>query len=234
MRKETDLEAVKRVARTFVYLDVQINERVGFLCNHPFIGQIATVTMEDGKLVLKDVRNEKDLEDVQKSIIKSVDAVTHYLQFIHLVRAPYLPAFFKFTRHFLSLSDYSSFLGSMWTMVEFPNVDDNITAPEFVKIFRSADKTLLMDENEYEQYLSLPEEITVYRGIRGRGRLEALSWTTDIEQAEWFAKRWDKNGKVYSATVDKEDVLAVFASRGESELVVDFMKLRDIKLEKEY
>lgn len=234
MRKETDLEAVKRVARTFVYLDVQINERVGFLCNHPFIGQIATVTMEDGKLVLKDVRNEKDLEDVQKSIIISVDAVTHYLQFIHLVRAPYLPAFFKFTRHFLSLSDYSSFLGSMWTMVEFPNVDDNITAPEFVKIFRSADKTLLMDENEYEQYLSLPEEITVYRGIRGRGRLEALSWTTDIEQAEWFAKRWDKNGKVYSATVDKEDVLALFASRGESELVVDFMKLRDIKLEKEF
>ena len=234
MRKETDLEAVKRVARTFVYLDVQINERVGFLCNHPFIGQIATVTMEDGKLVLKDVRNEKDLEDVQKSIIKSVDAVTHYLQFIHLVRAPYLPAFFKFTRHFLSLSDYSSFLGSMWTMVEFPNVDDNITAPEFVKIFRSADKTLLMEENEYGQYLSLPEEITVYRGIRGRGRLEALSWTTDIEQAEWFAKRWDKNGKVYSATVDKEDVLALFASRGESELVVDFMKLRDIKLEKEF
>ena len=43
MRKETDLEAVKRVARTFVYLDVQINERVGFLCNHPYIGQIATV-----------------------------------------------------------------------------------------------------------------------------------------------------------------------------------------------
>ena len=234
MRKETDLEAVKRVARTFVYLDVQINERVGFLCNHPFIGQIATVTMEDGKLVLKDVRNEKDLEDVQKSIIKSVDAVTHYLQFIHLVRAPYLPAFFKFTRHFLSLSDYSSFLGSMWTMVEFPNVDDNITAPEFVKIFRSADKTLLMDENEYEQYLSLPEEITVYRGIRGRGRLEALSWTLDIDKAEWFAKRWNKGGKVYSARVKKEDVLAVFTSRNEDEIVVDFKKLIDVNLEREY
>lgn len=109
-----------------------------------------------------------------------------------------------------------------------------ITAPEFVKIFRRADKTLLMDEDEQKQYSALPKEITVYRGIRGRGSLKALSWTTDIKQAEWFAKRWDKNGKVHSATVDKEDVLAVFASRGESELVVDFMKLRDIKLEKEY
>ena len=113
-------------------------------------------------------------------------------------------------------------------------MDDNITASEFVKIFRRADKTLLMDEDEQKQYSALPEEITVYRGIRGRGSLKALSWTTDMAQAEWFAKRWDKNGKVYSATVDKEDVLAVFTSRGESELVVDFTELSDIKLEREY
>lgn len=234
MRKETDLEAVKRVAKTFVYLDIQINERVGFLVNHPYIGQIATATMEDGKLVLKDIRNEKDLDDIRQNIIKTIESVSSYLQFIHIVRAPYLPAFFKFSHHFVCLSDYSSFLGSMWPMVEFPNVDDNITPPEFVKHFRRADKTLLMDEEEYGQYLSLPETITVYRGIRGRGNLKALSWTTDIGQAEWFAKRWDKNGKVYSATVKKKDVLAVFASRGESEIVLDYTKLENIVLEKEY
>lgn len=234
MRNETDLEAVKRVARTFVYLDIHINEKIGFLVNHPYIGQIATATMEDGKLVLKDVRNEKELEDIRQNIVKSIDAVTSYLQFIHLVRAPYLPAFFKFTRHFLSLSDYSSFLASMWTMVEFPNADDNITAPEFVKHFRRADKTLLMDEDEYKQYLSLPEEITVYRGIRGRGSLEALSWTLDVEKAEWFAKRWNKGGKVYSAKAKREDVLAVFTSRNEDEIVVDYTKLKNIVLEKEY
>ena len=234
MRKETDLEAVKGVARNFVYLDVRISEKVGFICHHPYIGQIATVVNENGKLVLKDVRNEKDLKDIRQNILKTIDAVTSYLQFIHIIRPPYLPAFFKFTRRFLNAYDYSSFLGSMWTIVEFPNVDDNITAPEFVKIFRRADRTLLMDEDEQKQYSDLPEEITVYRGIRGRGSLKALSWTTDIAQAEWFAKRWDKNGKVYSATVDKEDVLAVFASRGESELVVDYTELRDIKLEREY
>ena len=234
MRKETDLEAVKGVARNFVYLDVRISEKVGFICHHPYIGQIATVVNENGKLVLKDVRNEKDLEDIRQNILKTIDAVTSYLQFIHIIRPPYLPAFFKFTRRFLNAYDYSSFLGSMWTIVEFPNVDDNITAPEFVKIFRRADRTLLMDEDEQKQYSDLPEEITVYRGIRGRGSLKALSWTTDVAQAEWFAKRWDKNGKVYSATVDKEDVLAVFASRGESELVVDYTELRDIKLEREY
>ena len=97
-----------------------------------------------------------------------------------------------------------------------------------------ADKSLLMNDEERRLYLALPDELTVYRGIRGRGSLKALSWTTDIEQAEWFAKRWDKNGKVYSAKIGKNDVFAVFASRGESEVVIDFTKLRDINLEREY
>ena len=234
MRKETDLEAVKKVARSFVYMDVEVNKKVGFLVNHPYIGEIATAVKEDGKLVLKDIRNEKDLQDVRKNILDTIDAVTSYQYFMHILRAPYLPAFFKYTKHFLIAFDYSSFLGSMWTIVEFPNVDDNITAPEFVRIFRKAEKALLMDDDELRQYLALPEQITVYRGIRGRGSLKALSWTTDIEQAEWFAQRWGKNGKVYSAKISREDVLAVFTSRGESELVVDYSKLRDVVLEREY
>lgn len=234
MRKETDLEAVKRVAKTFVYLDIQINEQVGFLVNHPFIGEIAVVVKENGKLVLKDVRKEEDLAIVRQNIVNTIDAVTNFQQFIHIVRAPYLPAFFKFTHHFLSLNDYSSFLGSMWTIVEFPNVDDNIPPQEFVRIFRMADKSLLMNDEERRLYLALSDEMTVYRGIRGRGSLKALSWTTDIEQAEWFAKRWDKKGKVYSAMIRKEDVLSMFMSRGESEVVVDYTKLKNIVLEREY
>ena len=234
MKKETDLEAVKKVARSFVYMDVTINKKVGFLVNHPYIGEIATAVKEDGKLVLKDIRNENDLRDVRKNILDTIDAVTSYQYFMHILRAPYLPAFFKHTKHLLSAFDYSSFLGSMWTIVEFPNVDDNITAPEFVRLFRKAEKALLMDDDELRQYLALPEQITVYRGIRGRGSLKALSWTIDIQQAEWFAQRWGKKGKVYSAKVSREDVLAVFTSRGESELVVDYSKLRDVVLEKEY
>lgn len=232
MKKETDLEAVKKVARSFVYMDVEINKKVGFLVNHPYIGEIATAVKEDGKLVLKDIRNEKELQDVRKNILDTIDAVTSYQHFMHILRAPYLPAFFKYTKHLLSAFDYSSFLGSMWTIVEFPNVDDNITVPEFVRIFRRAEKALLMDDDELRHYLDLPEEITVYRGIRGRGSLKALSWTIDIAQAEWFAQRWGTNGKVYSAQISREDVLAVFTSRGESELVVDYTKLRNITLEK--
>ena len=43
-----------------------------------------------------------------------------------------------------------------------------------------------------------------------------------------------QKGKVYSAMIRKEDVLAMFTSRGEAEVVVDFTKLKDINLEREY
>ena len=84
MRKETNLEAVKEVARSLVYVDIHINEKVGFLVNHPYIGQIATVVKEGESLVLKDVRNEGELRDIQRDIIKGINAVTSYLQFIHI------------------------------------------------------------------------------------------------------------------------------------------------------
>lgn len=234
MRKQTDLEKAKEIARSFVYIDIRINKKTGFFVNHPYIGEVVTAIMQDGKLVVKDIRNETDLNDVRKNLLKVIDSVTEYQQFINIIRAPYLPAFFKHTKHLLCSDDYSAFLGTMWTIVEYPNIDENITAIEFVKLFRKADKSVLMDEDEFQQYLALPDEITVYRGIRARGSLKALSWTTDINKAKWFACRWNKTGKVYSAQISKEDVLAMFTLRGESELVVDFTKLKNIVLESEY
>ena len=232
MLKETNLEAVKDVARCFARLDIQINEKVGFIVNHPFIETVTTAVQKDGKLILKDVRNAKDLEDVRENIIKTIDEVTSYQQFLVLIRAPYLPAFFKFTHHLLSSYDYASFLSSMWTMMEFPNIDENIPPKDFVKHFRKAEKVHLMAQDEYEQYLSLPDEITIYRGVRRRGKIRALSWTTDVKRAEWFASRWGAGGIVYRTKVKREDVLAVFNSRGESELVVDCSKLEKFFVEK--
>lgn len=84
------------------------------------------------------------------------------------------------------------------------------------------------------KYTALQEKITVYRGIRSRGKLQALSWTLELDKAEWFAKRWGSHGKVYSAVVSKEDVLAYFCSRNEAEVVVDYRNLKDVSLVKEF
>ncbi len=228
--KQTDLDAVKAVARSFVYLDATVDERTGFLVTHPFIETVVCAVKKDGKFTMMDVRNPNALREIRKSILADIKGVTNYQQFTIMVRPAYMPAFFKYTMKHLSSRDYAEFLSSMWTRMEFPNVDVNITAPEFIKIFREADKAVLMDEDEYRDYEALPEKFTVYRGIRKRGSLQALSWTLDKSKAEWFANRWDKNGRVYSARINKKDTFAYFSSRSESEIVLDYTMLKDITL----
>jgi hypothetical protein len=51
-----------------------------------------------------------------------------------------------------------------------------------------------------------------------------MSWTSDKEEAIWFAHRLDHDefvGHVYEITVGREVVLAKFDDRGESEYVID-------------
>ena len=66
----------------------------------------------------------------------------------------------------------------------------------------------------------LPETLTVYRGVTSHNsrNIKALSWTLDRDKAEWFAHRFDENGTVYEAEIDKKYVLAFFASRNEAEV----------------
>lgn len=59
-------------------------------------------------------------------------------------------------------------------------------------------------------------------------RVKALSWTLDSEKAEWFAHRFDEDGAVYEAKIDKAHVYAFFSSRNESEVIVDPAFLREL------
>ena len=52
----------------------------------------------------------------------------------------------------------------------------------------------------------------------------------NFEKAKWFAERWGKRGTIYSAVIDKKDILAYFDSKSEDEVVVDFNGLQDIRV----
>ena len=77
------------------------------------------------------------------------------------------------------------------------------------------------------------DEIVIYRGIRtGSKKINGMSWTTDIEVAKWFSKRFNlgqKVGNVYEASVSRSDILAYFLGRSEHEIVVDPRGLRNVK-----
>ena len=87
-----------------------------------------------------------------------------------------------------------------------------------------------MDEAEQAQLAELDDTVTVYRGVTtiNSDNLLALSWTLDYETAGWFARRFDEDGTVYKAQIDKEHIFALFNGRDESEVVLDPKYLKDI------
>ena len=69
-------------------------------------------------------------------------------------------------------------------------------------------------KQETEDALSeFPDTITIYRGEGDKSTPlnETISWTTDINQANFFASRMiGKNAKIHIAQVDKKDVIEYF------------------------
>lgn len=100
------------------------------------------------------------------------------------------------------------------------------------QLFMLIDKnwSVLMDDNDYKIWEKLPDEMILYRGISHNHNPKGLSWTKNIETAEWFKNRF-KNSDNYmlKANVKKEDMICYLNSRGEDEIVVD---TRHIKAEK--
>jgi hypothetical protein len=94
-------------------------------------------------------------------------------------------------------------------------------------MFKKADKKILMTEEDYEVFMSLPDEIVVYRGVAVGRNPNGLSWTDDYEKAKWFSNRFNTEkevGYIQKAVVQKKNVLAYFNTRHEKELVCDIRK----------
>lgn len=231
--KKTNLEGVKKIAKLFVDLPIECNNKFDII-QHPFISNRfvpKTLEPEDvGKVIpFYDVSNEEDLNKVRSMLKKVIDTTKDYQQFSIIVNKPYLLTFFKYTKDFLSNEDYSEFLSTVWTYTEYPNNDTNVSTRELLSYFNKSDKSILMSKDELEAYNKLDDSITIYRGVKPGAKVKALSWTTDKKVAKWFADRYEKNGKVYKAVIDKKGVLAYFLNRNEYEVVVNYNKLKHIE-----
>ena len=82
----------------------------------------------------------------------------------------------------------------------------------------------MMHDDELEALRELPDEFVVYQGHTNTRR-DGWSWTTNVDTAEWFARRFanlehDKPC-VTTGTVRRSDVTAYFLRRGEYEVLVD-------------
>ena len=80
-----------------------------------------------------------------------------------------------------------------------------------------------MTPEERKQLDELDDTVTVYRGVTSYNadNVLALSWSLEYDTANWFAHRFDEDGTVYQAQIDKKHILALFNGRNEAEVIVN-------------
>jgi hypothetical protein len=94
-------------------------------------------------------------------------------------------------------------------------------ALEYALIHESSYRYLSPENKEFLD--SLPERVTIYRGVQRPSRYVGISWTLDREVAEWFAGRNTLGGGIptlLSGHAKKSNIVAVFTGRNESEVLI--------------
>ena len=235
MRTKTDIDGMKRVAKLLLEMPIEVDKKFDFICHHPFIKDTYTpVPCEKTKenpvgMELLDARDNDNLKRIKEFYIKGIDSCKKALDFFIVINKPYSGVFFKLVKDLLSKEDYTDMLETLWTMMEYPNTDVNVTQREWISYWKKVNLDYLYSQKDKEVLGKLPETFLVYRGLMEGAKKEALSWTLDESKAVWFAKRFNNNGKVYKALCKKEDILVYLSCRDEEEIVVDWKKLKNIE-----
>lgn len=138
MNQITDMNAVKDVALTFLYLDIEEEKSIPLFVQHPiFQNRIMFVGDQSIDLLSEDAEIVRDFYAGKIRAVSSLDT------FFCIIRKPYYLTFLKYAKPFLSVSDFSHLLGEAWTLEEMPNDDVNVPVSQAVRWFRSADKKSL-------------------------------------------------------------------------------------------
>lgn len=233
MQKETDIQAVIEKAILFLHIKPKENDgQLGkFFIKHPILETSMTILPSTNKMF--DIFNEPETyskwvketaEFFRKQ--KSVFGLTAH------IRKSYRLAFFKYINEYLSEQDFAELLKIVWIQTEFNSDTTNVSQKEMVNWFRTANKKYLMDDKERNRLSSLPNGVSVCRGVRSADYKYGMSWTLNYNKAKWFAERFDaKTPIIYKTIIQKEDILAYINERNEQEVILDPDVLKRYEIE---
>ena len=226
-----EISKIREMAKFFADIPIY-DTRVGGVASHPFTNTwITGIYDKDRKLTFVDLRKE-DEQAKWREQIKATIEESDLRGICLMLNKPYILTFISYIESMLSDEELGMILGTFWTAIENITGDSNVNGMEIVKWFKRADKKSLMNEEELLVYESLPEEVTVYRGVTSynRKKEKALSWTLDYEKAVWFANRFSTGtGEVWTMTVPKKRILSYFDGCNEQEAIVDLYRFKGKK-----
>ena len=165
---------------------------------------------------------------MEQKIINAKD----FSEILYMINKPYRLLYLCANSLILDVETFTKYLKDVWIQTEFPNADKDVSTKELIKLFERADKKLLMDDEELNFYNQLPNVVTIYRGTYRSANSKALSWTTDYDIAHWFATRFDDEGYILQAKINKKDIFAFFNNRNEKEVVINYNKIKYLSFEK--
>ena len=173
-----EISKIREMAKFFADIPIY-DTRVGGVASHPFTNTwITGIYDKDRKLTFVDLRKE-DEQAKWREQIKATIEESDLRGICLMLNKPYILTFISYIESMLSDEELGMILGTFWTAIENITGDSNVNGMEIVKWFKRADKKSLMNEEELLVYESLPEEVTVYRGVTSynRKKEKALSWT---------------------------------------------------------
>ena len=174
---------------------------------HPLVYQVPLWT--NG---LANAQFEQKKSDLIEAILKK-----EFNKIIYLHERPYrLDAFLKIANE-LPDEKYWSLLSSIWTDTE--NAWQNLETWKSLFESNRPKREYLMDWDERLALDSLADTVKVYRGCQKGINENGISWTLKRDKAEWFAKRFSKDGIVLEKEISKSDIIAVFTGRNEFEVI---------------
>ena len=233
MSNSTKFDIIKQQAKLLLNLPIIETDYSPMIVSHPFTSSGYISMQSNGDFEILDITKSEEAFSKWKDIVsKMIDESQSVEELFFLVNKTYSLFFLDLISAELSNEDLSRLLGSVWTSSEFLNMDTNVPKQKILKLFKRADRSSIMSKDEYDEYLSLDNQLVVYRGVTklNEKKIKVFSWTLSYGKAKWFSERFGEKGKVYSAVIDKNNIFAYFNRRNEDEVVVDYSQLKDIEI----
>lgn len=231
--KLTHNNQILMIVKFLMDLDIGMIEGLSPIrVSHPFIEEGVSFNLKTGEVVNL-IEDEDALKKEKALRLKRMKNMSP-LQIAFCVSKPYRMLYLSLAFPYLTKKERSEIMHEVWISVENINNNVNVSQMEILKMLRRCNSKHLMGQENYEVYEKLPDTFTVYRGLQENAQEDGLSWTLSKDVAEWFANRFDNEGKIIEKVIHKSEVIAYFNDRDEEEIVLDIKKvLKREKAEKQ-
>ena len=223
---QTDIKGIKSASKALLYaVSIRCDNPFGII-SHPFTNNV--MVMDENHQIVK-ISDPNICTEWKNMIAKRIEESS--LDRIYMmINKPWRITWLKYVEQYMTDSDFAAYLSDAYVSEEMPNLNPNVPVNTLIQWFKRASKKDLMDQEEYDLWLNLPDTVELYRGTSHEGTERGISWTSEYATAEWFANRFatdEHPARIYKVIANKQNCLCYFGNRGEYEIILDVDSIKD-------